>query len=510
MANKPAQKPDDKPQRMEIKKRTPQKSSGIFDNIGQSRGTGEHPIRELLVGADRTDSTHTTEGTDGSQAKIIALPTEGTDSTATERTDTTHRTQTTEPTDGITHTTEGGHTEHTVGTERKVIRSASIAPDRNYQKVSNLVTKLAIPDGVFKPGKSLELYLKLHELTRGAVVAKRKIRIPRKQLMKAAGIGSDKTIDSILADFKNKGIIAETSFEGQHAGKEYEVFTPEEWPNPSTLGSAGTVGNLPQKLVYVPTVESTYSTDTITAENTTTSPDAKTLFKDSLKPDDEKRLNAAIKKLVRAGREATGKEMTSADWAAFGELVDLFIDETTTAQTRTDFVSSYMKFGVENLRRRLYAKREDSGKAVKRFEPGHGDIPEPLTDVKAKQLAGEYRAIVEAERDAAAIEIPEADREEWARVVGHLRGNSEQYVFDNWFGRLELSSIDRDSHKIRIISDDVTSEWIAANYSVLMNAALDAAELHGFAIEWVPRREGSEEFRARYTPEEWMKISLFI
>lgn len=51
MANKQAKKPEkgEKP-RLEIKTRTPQKSSGIFDNIGQNRGTGEHPLREILRG----------------------------------------------------------------------------------------------------------------------------------------------------------------------------------------------------------------------------------------------------------------------------------------------------------------------------------------------------------------------------------------------------------------------------------------------------------------------------
>jgi hypothetical protein len=46
MATNKAEKPEKK--RLEIKTRTPQKSSGIFDNIGQNRGSGEHPLRELL------------------------------------------------------------------------------------------------------------------------------------------------------------------------------------------------------------------------------------------------------------------------------------------------------------------------------------------------------------------------------------------------------------------------------------------------------------------------------
>ena len=86
---KQAKEKDEKP-KLEIKTRTPKKSSGIFDNIGQNRGSGEHPLREILnagfpaAGSDEADprrppiksvDAHTPE--DSTPTEFMRTPTDG-------------------------------------------------------------------------------------------------------------------------------------------------------------------------------------------------------------------------------------------------------------------------------------------------------------------------------------------------------------------------------------------------------------------------------------------------
>ena len=59
-----------------------------------------------------------------------------------------------------------------------VTEEQPITPVKNFQKVSNAITRQAIPAGVFKSGKSKELYDVLYSLTRGAINPARTIRAP--------------------------------------------------------------------------------------------------------------------------------------------------------------------------------------------------------------------------------------------------------------------------------------------------------------------------------------------
>jgi hypothetical protein len=80
-----------------------------------------------------------------------------------------------------------------------------------------------------------------------------------------------------------------------------------------------------------------------------------------------------------ASSRATGKYLSQKDGEALRKLVEIIIAENGIARTRTKFISIYLKFAVEDLRRRRYAEKA-KGKSKKPFEPGKTEIAETATD----------------------------------------------------------------------------------------------------------------------------------
>jgi hypothetical protein len=113
-------------------------------------------------------------------------------------------------------------------TQTRHTRQTEIAPIKDFQKVPNSITKAAIPDGLFKQGKSKHLYDVLYSLTRGAIEAKRVIRLSKTKLRKLAGIGSRVTFDSCVSHLETVGLLKIIIHIGEHEGNEFEVFLPEE------------------------------------------------------------------------------------------------------------------------------------------------------------------------------------------------------------------------------------------------------------------------------------------
>lgn len=336
---------------------------------GQKKGKLNLQIPAIKMPHDRlmdSLSTHTT------------LPTEGTDGTEpTNTTESTLATLSAVP----TLTTQPTHATHpTADTERAEPVRSETAPVRDFYKRPNSIARFAIPDGWF-PGKSLQLYEVFLTLTRGSIKPTRKVRLTKVRMMKLAGIGSRKTIDKTLANFKNRGLIRETFFDGEHEGNEFEVFTPDELGfsgTQSTQGSQGshpTLGNAGQNVDSVGGLPFTHGSQGNEPINTGSFAESKTLFKDFLNPDDEKKIVAAIEQLHRAAIETTGTGLNRSNCEAFAELIDIFIAETGKAAARTNAVSVYGKFGVANLRRIINAKSRSSEK-VKYFDPGKSRISE--------------------------------------------------------------------------------------------------------------------------------------
>lgn len=104
-----------------------------------------------------------------------------------------------------------------------------VAPVSNYQKVTNTITREAIPQGLFKAGKSKQVYDVLYGLTRGAIAPSRVICISKSKLRALSGVGARTTMDACLNHLSFVGLIQQRINDGGfHEGNEYEVFTPEE------------------------------------------------------------------------------------------------------------------------------------------------------------------------------------------------------------------------------------------------------------------------------------------
>lgn len=266
------------------------------------------------------------------------------------------------------------------------------------------------------------------------------------ELMRSAGIGSRNTFDSIIDSLGSTGLVKVSVVSGEHAGNEFEVFTPEE------IGYAGEVTlpiSLPsqtsqptqpgqpsaeQNMRRADSAETGQSAQSSGPVNNELVDNSKTLFKDFLNHDDEKQVTEAMKRLREAAIETTGRDP---DWRGFSHLIDLFIHETGLAASRTESVTSYFRFGVENLNRKCQAPAKRSSARSRPFDPGRSksgsdvateidDLPsvaEPLTE-EGKKAALEKLRPMFANRGLDAIEWCELlyTPDDWKSLVDTLGG----------------------------------------------------------------------------------------
>jgi hypothetical protein len=239
---------------------------------------------------------------------------------------------------------------------------APIAPERDYTRVANSIVRQAVPSGLFgeQGGKSKELYDALYLLTRGAVVPRRKVRIPKDQLMKKAGIGSDVTLRKNLTRLRSARLIKEALLPGSHGGNEYEVFLPEEvgltGATPSTPSRGGTPSNPPQIREGVEALDSRASTPCLSQDASTVSSQDNTLLSDLRTIDDDDAALAGLTStLKQAARDVTGKEPSITEQDRWREVGEVIATELKIAAARTT-VSSAPSFLAEHLRRRLFKK----------------------------------------------------------------------------------------------------------------------------------------------------------
>src|SRR4028119_401649 len=119
--------------------------------------------------------------------------------------------------------------------------STPIAPERDFQRVPNSVTREAMPQGLFR-GKSKQVYDYLYHQTRGAMTPKRSIRKSRKEILKGSGLGSMVTVDAAIDHLRTVGLLAVRPAVGSLIGNEYEVFTPEEATTRSSSSTSRQIG----------------------------------------------------------------------------------------------------------------------------------------------------------------------------------------------------------------------------------------------------------------------------
>jgi hypothetical protein len=226
--------------------------------------------------------------------------------------------------------------------------STGIAPERDFQRVPNSVTREAMPQGLFR-GKSKQVYDYLYHQTRGAMTPKRSVRKSRKEILRGSGLGSMVTVDAAVDHLKTIGLLEVRPAIGSLIGNEYEVFTPEEASTRSS-SSTSTTSSI-QKVDNLVLPESSTTSTTQATDSTNSYSTPKTKIKDKDHIDDDATALALLETLRQAEREVTGKNSSnSAQWR---ELADVLIAELRIASGRTT-VSNVPAFLAEHLRRRLW------------------------------------------------------------------------------------------------------------------------------------------------------------
>jgi hypothetical protein len=247
-------------------------------------------------------------------------------------------------------------TSHTSEAPPPIAQQLPVAPERDYAKVANSITRHAIPAGVFT-GKGKQLYDCLYALTRGAITPSRSVRISRPKLMKKAGIGSRITFDTNIERLLSVGLISVKQIPGEHDGNEYTVFLPEE--TTTTLTSQTSLTSLTssaQKLDRLVRLETSQTRHTSSDEESMIYENPKTSSKTI---DDDEYTHTArsiFEPLAEAARMCVGSgklNLSNQEQERWRELGELLADELRAAAGRTVAISSAPALLAAHLRRRL-------------------------------------------------------------------------------------------------------------------------------------------------------------
>ncbi|MFL6337067.1 MAG: hypothetical protein ACJ754_27515 [Pyrinomonadaceae bacterium] len=242
------------------------------------------------------------------------------------------------------------------GSAEKPKRPA-VAPERDFQRIPNSITRRAIPEGVFR-GKSKQVWDYLWSVTRGGIVPVKSTRKSRREIKAGSGLGSMVTVDAALEHLESVGLIAVRPAVGSLSGNEYEIFTPDE-AYTSTPSSASTPSTtrITQKVDELDVPESGSTSTTQLVENTEGSGQPNTSFKTKdINTDDE--AFAEFAAVVRkTAKEITGKDPSKGEAARWAEVAEVLMTELRIAAGRTT-VSSVPAFLAEHLRRRLWKKEK--------------------------------------------------------------------------------------------------------------------------------------------------------
>ncbi len=274
----------------------------------------------------------------------------------------------------------------------KYNRNYPVSAVKDYSKLPNSI-KRAIKQGVFQ-GCSLQIYLYLFSLTRGAIQPRRKVRTTKPKIKSGAGVGSDVTLNKHLSHLKSLGYLAITEIRGQYHGNEYEVFIPEEIAS-NTLDSLEGLDPLDlQKIDRLDLLDSRPSIPSQTIENKQDSDALRHSLKTNTKTDDEPfgKMNETLAKVFE---KVSGKSPQKTDATKLNELAELLAMELEIAAARTKSISNVPAFLTEHLRRRLLgisAAGEGKARAVNSAKPGK---PQEITEeYEAEPLTEQGREAV--------------------------------------------------------------------------------------------------------------------
>jgi hypothetical protein len=245
---------------------------------------------------------------------------------------------------------------------------ASAAPDRDFGRVANSITRDALPAGAF-PGSSKKIYDALYLRSRAAVTPSHSVQATRRELMQWTGIKNVKTINDHVKRLIDAGLIVRTKLAGEHEGSIYEVRLPEEChqyrtststrpvpdPDQSRTGAVPDPGQKTDSDQYQNSVRAG-SGNPVDAIGTSAAP--KTSFKTEEEKLDDEAFADMLAQLKQATVQVTGKGTHAAERDRWSELAELLVTELKIAAGRTGSVSSAPAFLTEHLRRRLWKKEK--------------------------------------------------------------------------------------------------------------------------------------------------------
>jgi hypothetical protein len=387
-------KTQDKP-KFEIKKRVPKEKPDFFQNLTPF----SHPVAEILnFHKEESDSTtlnkaevkeefvRETSKADG----LVALE----DLDALDSLKHSNKTDPLEPLDHLS-TQILRNSESLL---RQPVKSSNypVSPAKDFAKLPNSIRR-AVQHGDF-PGHSLQIYLYLYSLTRGAIQPKRAVRATKPKIKVGAGVGSDVTLNKHLNHLKTKGYLKITEIRGQYLGNEYEVIIPEEFSLDPLDPLEGLEG---LKAEGLDSLKAGPSRPFQTVENKDINGENKTFFKERGKNprSDEDPFADFYKKFQAASESLTGKKLSKNDAGNLSKLADLLILELNIAARRTGIISSVPAFLTEVLRRRLREVPIINNKSTKAFGKDTVGQPEP----ESYQI----KALDEKKREAALSELRE-------------------------------------------------------------------------------------------------------
>jgi hypothetical protein len=244
-----------------------------------------------------------------------------------------------------------------------------IAPDRDFQRVPNSVTRQALQQGLFR-GKSKQVWDYLWSVSRGAVIPSRFVRKSRREIKAGSGLGSMVTVDAAINHLMSVGMIAVKPSVGSLGGNEYEVFTPEE-----TADRTGSYTSIPSKtgtsspthnLVQLDVPESSIPSTTFTHLDSTKSSQPNTFFNTKNDDDTHTLLSYFSGTLLEGAKDLVGGKLsiTEQERLLWNECACVLVEELRRAAENTQAISSVPAFFTAHLRRRFAQKHKGKKKTL--------------------------------------------------------------------------------------------------------------------------------------------------
>jgi hypothetical protein len=289
------------------------------------------------------------------------------------------------------------------------------APDRDFQRVPNSITRQALQQGLFR-GKSKQVWDYLWSVSRGAVIPSRFVRKSRREIKAGSGLGSMVTVDAAIDHLMSVGMIAVKPSVGSLGGNEYEVFTPEETADRTgrytSIPSTSSISSPTHNLVQLDVLESSTSSTTFTHLDSTKSSQPNTFFNTKNDDDTHTLLSYFSGTLLEGAKDLVGGKLsvTEQERLLWNECACVLVEELRKAAENTEAVSSVPAFFTAHLRRRFAQRHKGNKKTLdpestpklEATQPSSaiGIQPDPAKQARENNIVGSRYSLEECRRYA--------------------------------------------------------------------------------------------------------------